>query len=63
MKRQVDAIQWGGGGSRIFPWPPKAGAIQWGGGGSTMNFPLMEPFYICRLSPPPESAPELYTVA
>ena len=32
MKRQVDAIQWGGGGSNImFPWSPKADAIQWGG--------------------------------
>ena len=34
MKYQVDAIQWGGGSSRIFPWSPKADAIQWGGGSS-----------------------------
>ena len=32
MKCQVDAIQWGGGSSRIFSWSPKADAIQWGGG-------------------------------
>ena len=33
MKCQVDAIQWGrGGSSRIFPWSPQAVAIQWGGG-------------------------------
>ena len=32
MKCQVDAIQWGGGGSsRIFLWSPEADAIQWGG--------------------------------
>ena len=39
-------------------------AIQWRGGGSTMNVPLMGPFYIFRLSQrgarappaPPESA-------
>ena len=30
--RETDAIQWGGGSSRIFPWSPKADAIQWGGG-------------------------------
>ena len=66
MKRQVDAIQWGGGSSIIFLWSPEADAIQWGGvvaglasnsrrdsvgGGSTMNVPLMGPFYIFRLSP------------
>ena len=32
MKCQVDAIQCGGGSSRIFPWFPEADAIQWGGG-------------------------------
>ena len=32
MKCQVvDAIQWGGGSSRIFPWSPRVDAIQWGG--------------------------------
>ena len=30
-KCQVDAIQWGGGSSRTFPWSPKADAMQWGG--------------------------------
>ena len=38
---KTDAIQWGGGSTRIaeffrscrtFPWSPKADAIQWGGG-------------------------------
>ena len=39
MECQVDAIQWGGGGSsRIVPWSPKADAIQWGGG-SSIIFP------------------------
>ena len=33
MKCQVDAIQCGGGSSRIFLWSPEADAIQWGGGG------------------------------
>ena len=45
----------------MFPWspkacPPKAGVIQWGGG-STMNFPLMGPFYIFRLSQRGDRAP------
>ena len=30
---QVDAIQWGGGSSRIFPWSPKADAPRISGGG------------------------------
>ena len=61
MKCQVDAIQWGGGGSsRIFSWSQRPDAIQWGGGvvaelfrghdsvgaGSNMGFPFMGPFYI-----------------
>ena len=37
VKCHVDAIQWGGGSSRIFPWSPQAVAIQWGGG-SSRNF-------------------------
>ena len=36
MKCQVDAIQWGGGGSsQNFLWSPEAVAIQWGGRGSS----------------------------
>ena len=37
MKRQVDAIQWGGGVVAeflLFPCSPKADAIQWRGGSS-----------------------------
>ena len=50
MKCQVDAIQWGGGSSIIFPWSPKADAIQWGGGSSRIFKaprapPLNRPLY------------------
>ena len=44
MKCQVDAIQWGGGSSIIFPWSPKADAIQWGGGVVAWNVRLWGPF-------------------
>ena len=37
MKCQADAIQWGGGSSRIFPWSPKP--TRFSGGGSTRIFP------------------------
>ena len=37
----MDAIQWGGGSTRIVPCSLKADAIQWGGGGgSNRNFKL-----------------------
>ena len=32
VRCHVDAIQWGGGSSRNFPWSPQPYAIQWGGG-------------------------------
>ena len=38
MKCQVDAIQWGGGSSRIFPWSPKADAIRFARGGVVAEF-------------------------
>ena len=39
MRCQVDAIQWGGGGSsRIFPWSPKKPTRFSGGGGVVAEF-------------------------
>ena len=50
MNRQVDAIQWGGGSRIFFRGLPKPTRFSVGGGSSTMNVPLMGPFYIFRLS-------------
>ena len=65
MMCQVYAIQWGGGGvvAEFFCRLRKPTRFS-GGGGSTMNFPLMGPFYMFRLSQRggPESATGIHMV-